>query len=179
VEPASCELKTSVAKRLQLIHFASRRDSTNQRQSPAGQAPLPDRRHHQLTRLLDLPMNNRKSKPPLPDSWAIEQDFVARWPDGREKRFSLRIGLPALGVDNQGQPSWNAVMLLDGLLEPFPNPARGDSSFTAVYVAFAYAKQLIRENTEGARFYYTGGTLGDQVLPEGGLKLQEIFHRFL
>ena len=62
-------------------------------------------------------MNNRKSKPPLPDTWAIEQDFVARWPDGREQRFALRIGLPELGLDNQGQPSWNAVMLLDGLLD--------------------------------------------------------------
>lgn len=65
-------------------------------------------------------MNNRRSKPPLPDSWAIEQDFVARWPDGREQRFALRFGLPELGLDNQGRPSWNAVMLLDGLLEPFP-----------------------------------------------------------
>jgi hypothetical protein len=60
VEPASCKLRIAIAKRLQLIQIVPRRDSTDQRQSPAGQAPLPDRRHHQLTRLLDLPMNNRR-----------------------------------------------------------------------------------------------------------------------
>lgn len=111
----------------------------------------------------------------LNEEFVVEQELVARWPDGRDHRFVLRVSRPQEDVDARGQPCWRCWPILDGLTDPPPNPIREVSSFRAMVFAFLFCRQVLQAETKGARLYMTGGVLGESLLPEGGLVAKELF----
>lgn len=106
----------------------------------------------------------------------IEQDLIAKWKGGRVASFTLRISKPVLKADENGERLWESWLLLDGLMEAPLRPVREVSSFRSTVVSLQCCRQLIRDETKGARLFMTGGAvLGDELFPSDGVALNELF----
>lgn len=106
----------------------------------------------------------------------LEQGVIAKWRDGREIKFTIKISKPVLAESRDNELCWECWLMLEGLYEPFSNPITGVSSFQAMVWALDSCKQLMQEKLKGARLFKTGGeVLGEELFPKDGMTLVEFF----
>ena len=93
---------------------------------------------------------------------------------GGDRRVHVTISKPVLGTDDGGAKAWLCNYRLDGLYD-IEKPVFGDSSLEAILMAVSDIYILLRDEVGASKVYQTGGLLGDDLLPQGGASLKELF----
>lgn len=103
-----------------------------------------------------------------------EQEIVIWRSSNDQKRVIIRISEPRLEKDRDGMPVWACYPKVDGLID-LEKPAHGTSSFQALVTALLYCRQLIRDDSKGAKLFMVDNLLGRGLIPDDGLSLKELF----
>lgn len=103
-----------------------------------------------------------------------EQEIVIWRSDNDKKRVTLRISEPQLEKGRDGKDAWACYPRLDGLIH-LERPVLESTSFRALVVALQICRQLIRNESKGAKIFFTSKFHGDRLLPDDGLSLKELF----
>ena len=104
-----------------------------------------------------------------------ETTIVVRKRNKDSIEVRVKIGRPILDKTDADGPVWLCDIQLDGMFDPL-RPVQGVSSFHALTQAVAniYSMFHIDELGKG-RFSETGGTLGSEVWPDPGVKMNQFF----
>ena len=103
-----------------------------------------------------------------------EQEIVI-WRSAKDqKRVTIRISEPRLEKDRDGKDVWACYPKLDGLIS-LEKPVHGMSSFQAIVTAFRCSKQLLRDETKGAKIFMVDNLRGLGMFPDDGVSLKELF----
>jgi hypothetical protein len=103
-----------------------------------------------------------------------EQQIVIWRTATDQKKVTIRISEPRLEKDGAGNDAWACHPRLDGLID-LHRPVFESSSFRALVVALQVCRQLIRDESKGARIFFLSDFHGDRLLPDDGLSLKELF----
>lgn len=103
-----------------------------------------------------------------------EQEIVIWRSAVDQKRVTIRISEPRMGKTPSGLDAWTCYPKLDGLFK-IEKACYGYSSFQAMVVALQCCRQLIRDESKGAKIHAVGG-LGDSNLSADNLlPLKQLF----
>jgi hypothetical protein len=91
-----------------------------------------------------------------------------------QKRVTIRISEPRLEKDRDGKDVWACYPKLDGLIS-LKKPVHGLSSFQAIVEALQCSRQLLRDETRGAKLFMVDNFRGLGLFPDDGLSLKELF----
>jgi hypothetical protein len=106
--------------------------------------------------------------------FVAEQEIVIWRSAEDQKRVNIRIGEPIMSKHPNGHNAWACYPKLDGLF-PIEKACYGFSSFQAVIVALQACRQLIRDESKGAKIYAVGDLRGSDLSPDRAVSLKELF----
>lgn len=92
----------------------------------------------------------------------------------KERRVTIRISEPNLVTYEDGEQAWECYLVLDGLIE-IDQPVRETTSFRALVTALMDARILIKEESKRSRLFMVDSLNNNELYPDDGATLKEIF----
>jgi hypothetical protein len=106
--------------------------------------------------------------------FVAEQEIVIWRSETEQKRVTILISEPRMAKHPNGHDAWACYPKLEGLFQ-INKACYGFSSFQAIVVALQACRQLIRDESKGAKIYAVGDLRGSNLSPDRAVSLKELF----